>query len=124
MLKSLIYVGLGGFIGSVARYALHLMIGHRWQVVFPWSTLIVNISGCLAIGLLMGWFIKGDLLENTSWKLFLITGFCGGYTTFSTFGLDGINLLQQGHTTYFFTYILGSVLLGLAATYLGFQLLR
>lgn len=124
MFKSLIYVGVGGFVGSVARYALHLLIGHRWQVVFPWSTFVVNITGCLIIGLLMGWFVKGDLLEYTSWKLLLITGFCGGYTTFSTFGMDGINLLQQGQTGHFFSYTVGSVLLGLAATYAGFQLVR
>ncbi len=121
MLQSLIYVGIGGFVGSVARYGLHLIVGSRWPSAFPWGTFTVNVVGCLLIGLLIGFSFKEGILNDTL-KLLLITGFCGGFTTFSTFSLDGLNLLQSGAIWYFLGYTIGSVVLGLAATFIGYQL--
>lgn len=123
MLKSLLYVGLGGFIGSMARYAIYLLIGTRWSLIFPWGTFTVNILGSLLIGILIGLSYRGGLLSD-SLRLFLITGFCGGFTTFSTFSMEGMNLLQQGHTSQFVSYSMGSVVLGIAAVFIGFQLSR
>ncbi|MDH3710465.1 MAG: fluoride efflux transporter CrcB [Cyclobacteriaceae bacterium] len=123
MIKSLMLVGLGGFLGSAARYAVHLLIGERWSLVFPWGTFTVNIVGCLLIGLALGAASRGDVMSNTM-KLLLVTGFCGGFTTFSAYSMDGIHMLEQGHNLQFFSYALGSVVVGLAATFLGLVIAR
>ena len=124
MLKALLLVGLGGFAGSAGRYAVHLLVGERWSLIFPWGTFLVNILGCLLIGLLLGAMGRGTALMDQTVKLLLVTGFCGGFTTFSAFSMDGIHMLQQGHSLQFFIYTLGSVVLGLGATLLGLVLTR
>lgn len=123
LIKPFLYVGLGGLLGSMARYALHLLISSRNLSVFPWGTFAVNISGCLLIGLLVGLETRHELISDPL-KWLLITGLCGGYTTFSTFSIEGLGLLHQEQYASFFGYIAGSVVLGLLATFLGYTVVR
>lgn len=122
MLKILLLVGGGGFLGTVARYLLYMWVDKQLPVAFPWGTFGVNMIGCFLIGMIVAGASKGFIDEQT--RLFLVTGFCGGFTTFSTFSFDGIHMLQQGHFATFSLYVLGSVALGLLAAYFGFVLLK
>jgi fluoride exporter len=118
VMRSLLFVGIGGGIGSIFRYTLSLFIGRHVPLVFPLGTFIVNISGCFLIGLFYSIANKYTGF-NPEWRLFLITGICGGYTTFSTFSYDGLLLLKQGVSFSFVLYVIGSVVLGLFATIAG-----
>jgi CrcB protein len=123
ILKPILYIGVGGFLGSIARYGMHLMVSARWPMAFPWGTFYVNILGCLLIGILVGLETRHELL-NDPLKWLLITGFCGGFTTFSTFSIEGLGLLNQHQYGVFLGYTLGSVIIGILATLLGFNLVR
>ena len=123
MIKNILLVGLGGSIGSIARYICQRWFSVNYPHHFPWGTFAVNITGCLLIGIFWGLSFK-SFSENEHWKLFLMTGLCGGYTTFSAFTLEGIGLLREERVGYFFTYVAGSVILGLVATYAGMKLIR
>ena len=116
MLKSFLFVGIGGGLGSVLRYGISAFVARHVPLVFPLGTLLVNISGCFLIGMFYALAAK-DSAFTPDWRLFLITGICGGYTTFSTFSYDGLILLKQGATLSFMLYVLGSVVLGLLATF-------
>ena len=119
MFRNFLLIALGGGIGSMLRYGMSLMISTR---SFPWPTLAVNIIGSFFIGLIIALSIKeGSVLSN--WNLFLATGVCGGFTTFSAFSLENIELLQSGKYFLAITYIALSVVLGIAATCLGFKLI-
>jgi CrcB protein len=89
------------------------------QLAFPLGTFIVNITGCFAIGIFYAMAEKQHWM-TPEWRLFLITGLCGGYTTFSTFSYEAVELFKQGNYVYFLLYALLSMLLGLAATVAGF----
>ncbi|HEV3224180.1 MAG TPA: fluoride efflux transporter CrcB [Puia sp.] len=117
-MRALLFVGIGGGIGSILRYAISLFIGRHVPIAFPLGTLLVNISGCFLIGVIYSIASK-YVGFHPEWRLFLITGICGGYTTFSTFSYDGLILLKQGSNFYFMLYVLGSVILGLLATFAG-----
>jgi CrcB protein len=117
-MRSILFVGIGGAIGSVFRYTLSLFIGRHVPIAFPFGTFLVNISGCFLIGLFYSIAAKYAGL-NPEWRLFLITGICGGYTTFSTFSYDGLILFKQGSGLSFILYVIGSVVLGLLATIAG-----
>ena len=119
MLKNLLLVGLGGSIGSMARYAASLLIRSK---SFPFATLSVNVIGSFIIGLVFALSIKEATVSN-NWKLFLATGICGGFTTFSAFSVENMELLQNGKTGMALTYIMLSIVLGILATFLGYQLI-
>src|SRR6185295_16786901 len=123
MIKNILLVGLGGSMGSIARYLCQRWVSVNYPHHFPWGTFAANISGCLLIGIFWGLSFK-SFSENEHWKLFLMTGLCGGYTTFSAFTLEGIGLLREERVGYFFTYVAGSVIVGLVATYAGMKLIR
>ena len=123
LIKPFLYVGIGGLVGSMARYALHLLISSRNLSVFPWGTFTVNIAGCLLIGLLIGLESRHVIISDPL-KWLLITGLCGGFTTFSTFSIESLGLLHQQHYTSFVAYTAGSVVLGLLATFLGYSLMK
>lgn len=123
MIKSILLVGLGGGIGSIARYLCQRWIAANYIHSFPWGTFAVNIVGCFLIGIFWGLSFKTfDTTE--SWKLVLMTGLCGGFTTFSAFTLEGIGLIKDQKIGLFFTYVAASVLLGLLATYAGMKLTK
>ncbi len=120
MIKQLLLVGLGGMLGSMLRYATGLALkSTQWPV----ATFAVNLSGSFLIGLVLGFALKNESFD-TSWRLFLATGVCGGFTTFSAFSAEGLQLLQQQRYSIFFLYFASSILLGLGATWLGFTLTK
>ncbi|WP_298223398.1 fluoride efflux transporter CrcB [Flavobacterium sp.] len=123
MFKTLILVGLGGALGSILRYLTTALIQKNYPMVFPWATLVINVIGCLLIGIIMGTLEKNQITDS-SMKWLLVTGFCGGYTTFSAFGLENISLLQNGHSGLAFLYIAASVVVGLLAVWLGLLLVK
>ncbi|MDE6499264.1 MAG: fluoride efflux transporter CrcB [Rikenella sp.] len=114
---NLLWVGLGGFAGAVARYgagiATAALVGER-SGRFPWSTLAVNVVGSFLIGWLLRYVEQGSVQH-----LLGVVGFCGGFTTFSTFSLESVRLLREGHTAMAVLYIGLSFLLCLGATCLG-----
>lgn len=119
MIKNLLLVAAGGGIGAAIRYAISLLLQNN---TFPAATLIINITGSLAIGIIMAISLKSPPQLTEAARLFLATGICGGFTTFSAFSYENIHLLQSGKYNLAFIYIFASVLLGLSATWLGFKL--
>ena len=94
MIKHILLVGLGGSLGSIARYLTQKWFAANFLQAFPWGTFVVNSIGCFLIGLFWGLNFK-SIDNNESWKLFLLTGICGGFTTFSAFTLEGIGLVKE-----------------------------
>lgn len=115
MFQQLIWVAVGGALGSVSRYAVGQWIPLR---TFPWATLTVNIIGSFLIGLLWSYF-NDKWGANSSMKLLLMTGFCGGFTTFSALALENLELVHQGRYTTAILYIMLSLIAGLLAVALG-----
>jgi fluoride exporter len=122
-MRPLLFVGIGGGMGSILRYLIQVFIGRHVPLVFPLGTFLVNCSGCFLIGVFYGLAFKYSWF-GPEWRLFLITGICGGYTTFSTFSYDGLYLLRQGSNLSFILYALGTVVLGLLATFAGVALFK
>lgn len=114
-------VFLGAGLGGVLRHMVGLAIT-RLGSSFPWGTLTINVTGSVAMGLVIGWFAaRGDVMAA---RLFLATGLLGGYTTFSTFSLEAVMLLERGETLHAFGYVAGSVLAGVAGLFLALLLMR
>lgn len=116
-------VFLGGGAGSVARYVVTKLVSDRWGTTLPFGTLGVNVIGCFLIGVIYGTLQKYSTGNQTEIKLLLATGFCGGFTTFSAFAYENNLLWQQDSNFLTLAYILGSLGLGLTATFLGMWLL-
>ena len=117
MIKNLFLVGLGGFIGSILRY-LSYFVSKQTPIFL--TTCLINIVGSLLIGMVIGLNLKGGYINN-NWKLFISTGICGGFTTFSTFSMENIQLLQQGKITLSIIYVLSSIFFGILAAFIGFK---
>ena len=115
---NILIVGLGGGAGSILRYLCQKWINESYQHNFPLATFLVNVSGCLLIGIFYALGEKGNILSPQT-RLLLVTGLCGGFTTFSTFAFENMNLLRTGDHFYFFLYAVGSLVLGIAAVYIG-----
>jgi CrcB protein len=122
-MRLLLIIGAGGFIGSIARYLVQQGISKIIPVIFPYGTLVVNISGCFLIGVFYVLAEKGNVL-SAEWRVFLTTGFCGGFTTFSTFSYEAFNLVREDQFVSLSLYISMSVIFGVAATYLAIILTR
>ena len=112
---NVLVIFLGGGVGSVLRYLVALAIP---AVAFPWATLAVNVGGSFAIGLFGGWSERFGWSEAV--RLALTAGFCGGFTTFSTFSKESLALAQSGRWCAFAAYAIESVAIGLAAVALGY----
>ena len=123
MIKNILLVGLGGGAGSIARYLFQRLAYTIYPHHFPWGTFAVNFIGCLLIGIFWGISFK-SFESNESWKLFLMVGLCGGFTTFSAFTVEGIGLIREQRLALFFSYVAASVVLGLLATYIGMKITR
>lgn len=122
-MKSLLLVGLGGFIGSIARYYTQVLFNKILPGHIPYGTLTANVLGCFIIGVIFAIGLKQGTL-STEWRLFIAIGVCGGFTTFSSFSLENFLLLQAGQYAAVIVYFLGSVLLGFGATLLAVFLFR
>jgi CrcB protein len=118
----ILFIGTGSFIGGVFRYLLSLLVHAKAASSFPLPTLTVNIIGCFFIGIVIGFFDKGQI--SNEWKLFFATGILGGFTTFSAFSSETIMLLRGGQAGYALLYIFASVVLGLLATYIAYLLVN
>jgi CrcB protein len=121
-MKGILLVGIGGFAGSVARYKLGGLLLHLTvQERFPWSTFAFNVLGCLVAGVLAGLAEEYELFGPDT-RLLVFTGLLGGFTTFSAFGLDALFLLRRGEVATGLLYAGGSVVVGLAAAWIGWRL--
>jgi fluoride exporter len=121
--KIFLLIGIGGGIGSIARFAFYRYITEAHPTSFPWGTFLVNAIGCLLIGVFHALAEKGNIL-TPELRLFLTAGFCGGFTTFSAFAYENIGLLKAGDFLNFSLYTVGSVVVGLAATYIGIMIIK
>ncbi|HVS98703.1 MAG TPA: fluoride efflux transporter CrcB [Puia sp.] len=122
-MKVVTIIAVGGALGTVARYGAQTYIYKLYPFIFPMGTFIVNVVGCLLIGLFYALAEKGNLL-TPEWRMFLTTGFCGGFTTFSTFAYENSNLIRTSDFLYMGLYVLGSVVLGVAAVFLGVFIIK
>ena len=118
MLRLLLIIGSGSFIGGIARFLISRYIQGQALSTFPYGTFVVNVAGCFLIGIFYGLSERGNLM-NAELRMFLTVGFCGGFTTFSTFANENISLLREGDFFYFALYTSLSIFLGLMATYTG-----
>jgi CrcB protein len=118
-----LFIGIGGFSGAIVRYAVGLWIGQRWGRSFPLGTFIINVSGSFLIGFLMP-LLTERIIVNTHWRLLLMVGFLGAYTTFSTFEYETGGLFRDGEWMYAGLNVIGSVVAGFVALKLGEILAR
>jgi CrcB protein len=117
-MQAVLLIFFGGGIGSLLRYGLSRWINNTIISEFPLGTFIVNIIGCFCIGFII-YYTERFGEQAQQWRLLLATGLCGGFTTFSAFSLENVQLLTDQRILIFLAYAGGSVILGLVATYLG-----
>lgn len=117
-----VWVMLGGAIGSALRYGMSRLIPFSPQS-FPWATFGINLIGSLMIGLLAG-YLEKRALGTDSLRWFWMSGFCGGFTTFSAFSLETLTLINHERWPIALTYVVASILLGVGATWIGWTILR
>jgi len=122
-IRILLIMGTGGFLGTIARYLTQQGIIKIIPVIFPFGTLAVNLAGCFLIGIFYALADRGNAL-SPEWRFFLTTGFCGGFTTFSTFSYESYNLIRDEQYVYLSLYVGISVIIGIMATFLGIILIR
>ncbi|MDR0698682.1 MAG: fluoride efflux transporter CrcB [Tannerella sp.] len=123
MIKEMLLVGLGGGVGSILRYLSAMCSNKIGHTMFPTGTFFVNILGCFVIGLLIGVIEQRQMLDE-NYRLLFVTGFCGGFTTFSAFSTESLRLFESGHTLLGILYVMASVLIGIAVVWLGIWLLK
>lgn len=123
-MQAILLVGAGGALGAVARYGTGVLFGRLGVGGFPWATMTANITGSLAMGLLIGWLALNANAAQNELRLFLAVGVLGGFTTFSSFSLDAISLFEHGDWLPAAGYILFSVALSLAGLMGGLAFMR
>ena len=123
MIKNILIVFIGGGAGSVFRYMASLMTHKYFTGIFPLATFLVNITGCLIIGIITGLYVKNNM-TNPDIRLLLVAGFCGGFTTFSAFAQENINLIQMDQLPTAILYTTLSVIAGLGFVGLGMAITK
>jgi CrcB protein len=122
-MRNWLAVGVGGALGSMARHGVNILVLHWLGRPPAYATAVVNIIGCAAIGAIAGWVVGGGRLTPLT-QTFVMVGLLGGFTTFSTFGLDTFTLLHQGKATMALVNVAVQVVIGLAAVAAGFSLMH
>jgi fluoride exporter len=123
MIRTIILVGSGGFIGSVMRYLVQFYMEKSLMSTFPWGTLIANVAGSFIMGIVFAIADRGNLL-NAEWRIFLTVGICGGFTTFSAFSYNNFTMLKEQIYGSLFLNVGANLLLGILAIYLGVIFIR
>ena len=122
MFKDILFVGIGGGIGSIMRFLtsrfMARLVAAQWLFL---GTLAANLIGCFLIGILSGWMLS-HMPDNQPFRLLFIVGFCGGYTTFSTFAFENYRLIEMNQWGILLLYLLASVVLGIIAVWLGMKI--
>lgn len=119
---AIVLIGLGGGAGSILRYLTTIVVNKYYSNAFPLATFIINMIGCFAIGAFMGFIDKG--IPNANYHYLFVTGFCGGFTTFSAFAYENTSLIGSGNSLIAFSYIAASVVAGLLFVWFGMALGR
>jgi len=122
-MNPILAVGIGGALGSIARYGLSTAVNRYFQHAFPWGTLAVNILGCLLLGIVIG-LVEHRQLFSPHVRLFLTVGIMGGFTTFSTFGWETFDLLRNHQYAFTLAYVTGNVLVGTLAVIAGWYAVK
>ena len=120
MIKNILLVFIGGGLGSVCRYLIS-EITYFKKLIFPYPTFITNLLGCFLIGLVLGWSIKNSNIDSSLIILFAI-GFCGGFTTFSSFSYESLTLINNNQLLNLFIYIFSSILIGIFSVFVGLKI--
>jgi CrcB protein len=118
MSLDVLWVGVGGGAGAISRYVLGLWIAERLGTAFPWNTWLINVSGSLIIGLVLT-VLTELVVADPAWRLLLVVGFLGGYTTFSSYTFEALTLARAGEWAFALIYVVGSNLVGLIAVVAG-----
>ena len=123
MIKSVLIVGIGSFIGGALRYLISTLFKQFCTQGFPWGTLLVNLMGCFIFGIIFALFSKYSSTSHP-WCLLLTTGLCGGFTTFSTFAYESVLMLQQENLSGFISYVSTSLIAGISLFALGYWIFK
>lgn len=123
MIKLILLVGTGGFLGTTARFLTSRYFAAYFPSSFPYGTFVVNVLGCLLLGIIYGIAERGNFISS-EWRMFLTVGFCGGFTTFSAFAAENIAMLRDTEYFNFFLYTGSSIFIGLLATFAGIMITK
>jgi len=123
-MQAFLLVGLGGALGAMGRYGVGMTVGRLWHGAIPLGTLVVNVVGSLAMGLLIGFLARYTPEWQPQARLFIAVGVLGGFTTFSAFSLDAMTLIERGQSGLALGYVLISVVASIVALFLGLLLMR
>ena len=123
MIKLILLVGTGGFLGTTARFLTSRYFAAYFPSSFPYGTFVVNVLGCLLLGIIYGIAERGNFISS-EWRMFLTVGFCGGFTTFSAFAAENIAMLRDTEYFNFFLYTGSSIFIGLLAIFAGIMITK
>lgn len=123
-MQTMLLIGAGGALGALGRYGAGVFVGRFWAGPLPLATLLVNVVGSLAMGLLIGFLARYVPAWQNEARLFLAVGLLGGFTTFSAFSLDAVTLIERGQSGLALLYVLASVIVSILALFAGLMLMR